>query len=405
MTRLILGAGFALLLAACGGGEGGGVARPTMPQPPQTEATVTYQHIRDSADRETVIAFLRQATDGITLRHENAPTLRMVADSTARERRQVADAVRFVNSALPTDFRIRMGSDAPSGRVPNGEIWIDFAPLHEWPVDRGRATAFAQYQQFIVDPENPAFAVHIWLDKDKTDSRDAEWNTAFLVHEILHAVGFSGHVDRARFNSIMNPLIDHPQARPGQAADLLFPLDRDGLAALYMLRVGDNQDDLGLWNRYVRDIQGELDSVTFGVHARNWGLDPWVGGAKTQGDFRQIQGDATWEGRLVGFTPSVQAVLGSVDMTVNLENLTGNLAFDDLEYWAEGQAPGRVGSGATWGDGDLLYDIRVDGNTFTRTGGDTGVIDGAFYGVNHQAAGGTLDRHDLTAAFGAERGL
>ena len=62
-----------------------------------------------------------------------------------------------------------------------------------------------------------------------------------------------------------------------------------------------------------------------------------------------------------------------------------------------------VDDGAVWGDGDLGYLITVNGNTFTRTGGDEGYLTGAFFGRRHEGMGGTLEREDLTAAFGGGR--
>ena len=56
-----------------------------------------------------------------------------------------------------------------------------------------------------------------------------------------------------------------------------------------------------------------------------------------------------------------------------------------------------------WDDGDLSYVIAVRGNTFRETGGDEGRLTGVFVGAAHEGAAGTLERDDLTAAFGAAR--
>ena len=66
-------------------------------------------------------------------------------------------------------------------------------------------------------------------------------------------------------------------------------------------------------------------------------------------------------------------------------------------------APGPVGSGVPWGDGDLQYQLSVSGNTFEQTGGDAGAVTGAFFGQAHEAMGGVLERSDLSAAFGGTR--
>ena len=46
-----------------------------------------------------------------------------------------------------------------------------------------------------------------------------------------------------------------------------------------------------------------------------------------------------------------------------------------MEYWRAKQAPGDVGSGFRWGDGDLSYGVQVDGNVFIQDGtGDEGSL-------------------------------
>jgi hypothetical protein len=116
-----------------------------------------------------------------------------------------------------------------------------------------------------------------------------------------------------------------------------------------------------------------------------------------------LQGSATWRGHLLGFTPDVEVVAGSAKLGVDLATLDGSLSFTDLESWGTGEAPGDVGTGQRWGDGDLAYDVTVRGNTFVQTGGDDGIVTGAFFGQAHEAMGGVLERNDLTAAFGGNR--
>ena len=73
----------------------------------------------------------------------------------------------------------------------------------------------------------------------------------------------------------------------------------------------------------------------------------------------------------------------------------------DLGPWAG--APGLASSGTTWLDGDLNYTVRVEGNTFGRTGGGEGRITGVFSGANHEGMAGTLTRDDLRAGFAGTR--
>ena len=91
----------------------------------------------------------------------------------------------------------------------------------------------------------------------------------------------------------------------------------------------------------------------------------------------------TWRGALLGFTPAAEAVSGDASIHVDVDALTGNAAFMSLERWMAGQPPGLEGTGTTWGDGDLRYDIAVRGNTFRETGGDDGRLTGIFTGASH----------------------
>ena len=116
-----------------------------------------------------------------------------------------------------------------------------------------------------------------------------------------------------------------------------------------------------------------------------------------------IVGTVNWNGALLGVTPSAETVAGHARLAVELSTLDGQLDFTGLEHWGVKKAPGKVGTGATWGDGDLEYSIEVQGNSFYRTGGDDGEVIGAFFGAAHEAMGGVLERSDLAAGFGGTR--
>ena len=114
-------------------------------------------------------------------------------------------------------------------------------------------------------------------------------------------------------------------------------------------------------------------------------------------------GSASWAGRLLGFTSESQSLAGAADLTINLATLSGRIDFTGLEYWGVNAAPGPVGSGRTWNEGDLSYSVIVRGNTFTQTGGDVGEVTGAFFGANHEGMGGVVERSDMSAGFGGTR--
>ena len=92
-----------------------------------------------------------------------------------------------------------------------------------------------------------------------------------------------------------------------------------------------------------------------------------------------MSGSAAWNGALLGVTSSSETVAGAASLTVNLASLDGRIDFTGMEKWGVKKAPGAVGSGTMWGDGDLEYTIEVSGNTFIQTGGDDGKVTGAFF--------------------------
>ena len=172
------------------------------------------------------------------------------------------------------------------------------------------------------------------------------------------------------------------------------------------LRHGDEAATFGSWNSSTLHVHGNGPHVGFGVALTNGYVEPWAYGYAPSTDLannRNLSDSATWEGALLGLTPSAEAVAGDAEIGVNLGTLAGRADFTSLETWAAEAAPGEAGTGTTWLDGDLGYLIAVAGNTFRETGGDAGRLTGIFTGASHEGVAGTLERSDLTAAFGASR--
>ena len=131
----------------------------------------------------------------------------------------------------------------------------------------------------------------------------------------------------------------------------------------------------------------------FGVVLRNGYAEPWAYGYLppfSLQDNHALSGTALWTGRLLGFDRNGSVVAGDAEIRVAMEALRGSAAFTSLESWSVGSAPGAIGSGAAWGDGDLRYSIAVNGNTFTQIGGGDGTLTGIFTGESHEGAAGTL---------------
>ena len=196
---------------------------------------------------------------------------------------------------------------------------------------------------------------------------------------------------------------------------ILHPLDREALLAVYgRLATATTPDrivgELGPWSDTSMHVRGELKigegKIAFGTALRNGLSQPWAVGPTPDTDVRgntALSGNILWSGRLLGLTPHAETVAGAATLTVELPTLSGSLSLSGLEHWSTNTAPGTAGSGTTWRDGRLSYRIAVRGNTFVQTGGDAGLVTGAFFGPSHEGMGGVLVREDLSAGFGGKR--
>ncbi len=166
-----------------------------------------------------------------------------------------------------------------SGEPPSGEIYMDFAPQSEWKnVGTLPGNVIAVSRNYSSASEHSA---HIWVDPQYIQVRALQGdesirdknNIGLLAHEILHALGFSGHVPvqthvgfrSARIFSVMWPtaiVVGQSsvtgEVRISTGANLLFlgilhDTDRAGLRYLYEeLETGDSpqsitEADLDAW--------------------------------------------------------------------------------------------------------------------------------------------------------------
>ncbi len=453
------------LLYGCGGGDGGGSAMTPPPAPPavmpkaalepsvqaaqaplfdfgdnlhigtgiappagelqktgaRNGVEISKGSVRDGAGAADVIAYLWPATihsevTGLAT-FSCPPTVRVVEGTNEKFTDYAVRAVRIINAALPHDKRIRFGdSPAPDpvgvDDVPRGSIYIEFIPQAQWPGEDvldesavGNAKSQILYMLNSRTQKNEAVeghSSHVLIDSGEVRYFSEEKTVYVLVHELLHALGFSGHTDPQRFpDATLNPNV--PANLP---PFLLSLIDREALLAAYdRFRPGTQSEqisaeNLGLWDEESFHVRGDLEvpggEVSFGVAFRNGLAQPWASGPEPPMDLTQnggLSGSAAWSGALLGITPSGQVVIGDSSLDVDLANLDGQLDFTGMEF----------DGGGRWGDGDLGYSVEVRGNAFTRTGGDAGVVTGAFFGPRHEGMGGVLERSDLSAGFGGKR--
>lgn len=366
---------------------------------------IRYGTLNDGAGASQLTEYLASVQGQYTGLSRRLPgyEVRVIGSSTAEERRRVIAAVQLVNAALPEHSKLNVGAPLPgfslrdtvtpegiyfgAGQERPNTIHIEFGP--DGSLDgSAAATSWGEYILF----ERGTFPAYV----------DQRYAVILMAHELVHSLGIGGHVP-ASFATIMeagNRVYDHRQEER-QPGSLLYPIDREAVRALYgPLRDSADPGDLGPWSGTSEQFFVGIDHGAFGVARRNGYAEPWAYGINPQTTLaanNQLSGNASWGGAIAGFTPSAVRVVGEAGITVNLGNMTGSAAFTELTTIATG------GQTAQWNDGDLHYSIAVQGNTFRETGGDAGRLTGVFAGRFHEASGGTLERTDLTAAFGASR--
>ena len=278
----------------------------------------------------------------------------------------------------------------------------------------GEGIGLAEPRYTVVQTGDPAVplrfeiaAGRVFVDHTQTEGLE---RLGVIAHEIIHLLG-RNHVDPERFpETIMvsggsEELSEH----------ILHPLDREALLAAYgrlepETVPGDLASELGDWADTSLHVRGTVDmedgEIGFGAALRNGLAQPWASGPSPHSalaDNAELSGSVSWSGRLLGLTPGAEAVAGAAALSVDLATMAGRADFTALEQWAADLAPGDLGTGTAWNDGDLRYDIEVRGNTFVQTGGDAGTVTGAFFGPAHEGMGGVLERDDLSAGFGGNR--
>lgn len=344
------------------------------------------------------------------------PTIRIATGTKPEFIDYAVRAVQVINAHLPYDKRLRFSTlQAPPRThiddIPEGEIYIDFAPQALWSDSvkmPGRAgeSISTNYLPRSYGKRNG----HIWIDSDVISERGwtADHIVHVMVHELLHSIGFGGHVDAARF-----PLSAMTERVPKEAFPwILGKVDTDALLAMYTRFVpGVSPNDisphtLGPWSDETAHLTGAAGfgrgrgAMIFGVSTRNGFTRPWATGrtpATALAKNPELRETVVWNGMIFGVNNLLRGVDGDARLAVDLGTLNGQLDFTNLVSIL-GQ-----GRSAVWNDGDLRYSVSVRGNTFTQTGGDAGEVTGAFFGPSHEGMGGVLERSDLSGAFGGKR--
>ena len=224
---------FAVLLAtACG--EGGGIKDPE--PPPVTE--LHHFHVHRCFDGKYVDSpvsryealeqcavpptcgpdeaaipdseiwdFLKVVSTGAayTLRWAKAPEVRLADNLTEKQREVVFEAVSRLNDALPERYELQVVADvvAEIDVVPDGYIYVDFAPVSRWKDTNGASFEgnLSGYKGIaIIESNRGVVSVgRFWVEPENISNSGCPETSEegrllwTVTHEFLHILGFYEH--------------------------------------------------------------------------------------------------------------------------------------------------------------------------------------------------------------------
>lgn len=309
---------------------------------------------------------------------------------TSEESEVIFRAISIVNRSLPADKKLKLYEYTTSGHSLKR-----FGTFRRVSDSLTSQLLYGTIHAEVLSWSLPDAAGVGWTDgykgfalvHRKVMAADPEYAVQTMVHEILHALGLTGHPQHTH-TSVLSY-----QHESSEIFDNIPALD---LAVLY------DMYGWGYWSGRVDTVFEVMDGVQFGVHSFDYGraIIPWVdGGYMGTPHSSKLEGRASYEGQLVGKTTVLaQDVWGVAELGFNLGRREGDVRFHTIRHW----------DGRMWNREGYRYDLRVSGGyfrSFIYEGDPDGTPDvaGAFYGYDGEVAAGTLQRADLTAAFGARK--
>ena len=369
--------------------------------------------------------------DGIVIPDVGMPKTIHISgfDGNADEREQVRElvirVVRLLNAALPHAKRIMIPTDlfaAPGGTA--DIITIDLkGDDFVWPENVAYSNGEVEVlgKAIVSDDGTEAYTVTsglVYVNKEAFLADPASFQLA-LTRQLLLAYGLVAHAEADKY----------PQTDAWKGTDIYTDLEGEVLLAvvvnevLQQMQIGSLPNNFD-WDTNATHVRGVLDidgddgtqTVEFGAGFLNGLAKPWAIGSIPGTTLDETFADktsATWNGHLLGFNGAGQVVTGKTAITINDFTSTtenGTAAFTDFEIWEKFQANDRTEvTDAESAIEDINYDIKIVGGGndgdyrqgFVNINSD-GDLSGVFVGENHEGVIGTLERSDVSAAFGAK---
>ena len=314
------------------------------------------------------------------------PEVHVSSNSTQEELWAIRRTLGVLNRSLPEEYRLgyQTTSQAFSGLdrdnlleraeslVPEGVIHAEIYPYDD-PESGGVAWTDGKRGYALGDRVN----------YDPSSPRGMRPLVHTMVHEFLHALGLIAHPQ-----TIHTSIMSYRHHREGEL-DSVPLID---VAMLYDLY------EWGSWGIEKKMVADHADGVRFGVDSLHRGtvVIPWVdAGHVVSPRLDELSGRASYSGTLNGYA-SDEPVHGVADLSIDFNRGTGEARFHRIIDW----------DGNWWNRNGYRYDLGLYGHYFDSSSDARdrdGIPDvvGAFYGFEAETAAGTLQRSDITAAFGA----
>ena len=333
------------------------------------------------------------------------PTIYWDPDLLLPENSGIASALRgslrILNDALPPEFQIVDGGTWDTAIIYPGQIGISLETAEGIGSICGTGVvACAQSRRETL------FTSSSWLYiPDDFDTSEYTYPRKVIVHELLHALGISGHVDSVEFpDSIMGTSGEYIP----NLGHIISKIDREVLQIIYMSQRTGTYNDWDEWSDVSHHLVGRTEdqALNFGVALFNGLPQPWVRGGlpgTTLAENTGLSGTATWTGSLLAHSgPSPLA--GDAELEVGLATLADpdneqDLRFRDIYFVNRFES---TASDRWFPARNIDYAVRVSGNGFWNIDGE-GHVTGAFLGAGHEHMGGTFKRTDMIGAFGGSR--
>ena len=331
------------------------------------------------------------------------PVVAIPRTSSQEEVWVIRRALSIVNRSLPDSSKLKASwtnrslvgfnpvtdYDPTEDKIPVGTMHVEI-----YPYDDPEGSGFG----WTVGER--AYALGDQIDHDLNADEDGlhedmRWAIKTMVHEFLHALGFMGHP-----HGIHTSILSYRHHLKGELDNVPL-VDAAVLYDMY---------DFGHWAEVIDLVADTLDGVQFGVYGLYdeddedlSALIPWVdAGYMPPPTSDALLGSASYQGGLAGIiTSSGDYAKGDVTLSVNFDTGSGSARFDQI--WALEEDRSRMWNRRGWTYGLNLYAQYFDSSTDPRDQDSIPDVVGAFYGWDAEVAAGTLQRPEITAAFGAER--